>query len=478
MTSPDDLDAHLGDAWKTLALSGLAVLAIFLDTTILFVAFPDIVRSFPSVGPAALSWVLNAYTITFAALLVPAGKLADRLGHKRAFLAGSTVFTAASLLCAIAPGPLFLVVFRVVQAAGGATLIPSSLALVMRAFPREKLPVAVAIWGATGALAGALGPTLGAALVEVASWRWVFLLNLPVGIVTVWFGRRILTESRDPDTQVPAPAGIVLVAAAAASLSLGVVQSERWGWLDWRTVAALTGGVVLLAAFWAQQRRTSAPALDLELFGIRNVAWANLATLAYGAAFAAMFFGSVLFLTDVWGWSILAAGFGVAPGPALVAVLAPRAGRLAARYGQRPLILAGALVYAFGGWLRIALLTPHSDYLRDYLPSMLCTAVGVALVLPQLSSAVAQALPPNRLGVGAGLNQAIRQFGATFGVAFTIALLSGATGDAIAAFDRVWWFVVVGGLATAACAIPLRTRDAGTVAPVVSVDPAPAPAPG
>lgn len=474
MSSHDDL-RH---GWRTLGLAGMAVLAIFLDTTILFVAFPDIVESFPSVGPAGLSWVLNAYTITFAALLVPAGKMADRLGHKRAFLTGSAVFTAASLLCAVAPSAALLVAFRVLQAAGGATLIPSSLALVLRAFPREKVPVAVAIWGATGAVAGALGPTLGAALVEVASWRWVFLLNLPVGVVTLWGGRRVLRESGDPSTRLPAPLGIVLVAAAAASLALGVVQSDRWGWSDARTTAALAAGVVLLGVFWAHQRRTAAPVLDPELLVIRNVAWANLATLAYGAAFAAMFFGSVLFLTDVWGWSILAAGFGVAPGPLLVALLAPRAGRLAARVGQRPLLVTGGLVYAFGGWLRIALLGAEADYLADYLPSLLCTGVGVALVLPQLSSTVAQALPGNRLGVGAGLNQAIRQFGATFGVAFTVALLSGAAGaaDALARYDRVWWFVVVGGLVTTVCVLPLRTRDAGRVEP--APDPAPASAPG
>ena len=169
-------------ARATLAIAGLAVLVIFLDTTVLFVAFPDISATFASAGPAALSWVLNAYTITFAALLVPAGKIADRVGHKKMFLLGTALFTLASLACAVAPTVDVLIAFRVVQAVGAAALLPSSLALVMRAFPRDRLPVAVAIWGAMGAVAGAIGPTLGSVLVELASWRWVFVINLPVGI--------------------------------------------------------------------------------------------------------------------------------------------------------------------------------------------------------------------------------------------------------------------------------------------------------
>src|SRR5689334_7465059 len=153
-------------ARNTLAISGLAVLVTFLDTTVLFVAFPDISRTFASAGPAQLSWVLNAYTIAFAALLVPAGKVADRIGHKRVFLFGSALFTTASLACAVAPTVDVLIAFRVVQAVGAAALIPSSLALVMRAYARDRLPVAVAIWGAMGAAAGAVGPTLGAVLIE------------------------------------------------------------------------------------------------------------------------------------------------------------------------------------------------------------------------------------------------------------------------------------------------------------------------
>ncbi|MGB3733764.1 MAG: DHA2 family efflux MFS transporter permease subunit [Ilumatobacter sp.] len=462
-TSITDLgtgDAISPTAWKTLAVSALAVLAAFLDTTVLFVAFPDISASFASVGPAQLSWVLNGYTIVFAALLVPAGKVADRVGHRRAFLVGSAVFTIGSLLCAVAPTAGVLIGFRLIQAVGAATLLPSSLALILRAFPPSKIPLAVAIWGATGAVAGALGPTLGAALVEVGGWRWVFVINLPIGIFTVVAGRRLLAESKDPTTVLPAPLGVVLVAAAAGLVSLGVVQSDEWGWLDTRTIGTIVAGVVLLGVFVVHQRSTTAPAVNMELFAIPNFSWGNAASLAFGIAFTAMFFSSILFLTNVWDYSILRAGFAVAPGPALVAVLAPKFGSMAGTIGQRPLLLAGGVTFAIGGMWRAVALSGEPSYVIDYLPSMLFTGIGVALCLPQLSSVVAQSLPPNRLGVGGGVNQAIRQFGGTLGVALTIAFIGRpqSVADALSNFDRVWFLLVIGGIATSAASIPLTTR--------------------
>ncbi len=461
---------------STLTIASLATLATFLDTTILFVAFPDISQTFDGNSASELSWVLNAYTIVFAAMLIPAGKLADRLGHRRIFLLGSTVFTVASMACGLAPTAEVLIAFRILQAAGAAALIPASLALVMRAFPRDRLPQAVAIWGAAGAVAGALGPTLGAAIVEGLGWRWAFFINLPVGIYTIVAGHRVLRESSDPETRVPSFVGVLLVAGAAGLLSYGVVGSEEHGWLGGRTLAILAVGVVVLAAFIAHQRSTDAPALNLDLFAIRNFSWSNLAMLVFGVAFTAMFFGSILFLTEVWGWSVLQAGFGVAPGPALVAIAAPRAGKLAGRIGQRPILVIGGVLYALGGLYRIVALGPDVNYLIDYFPSMVLTGLGVAFVFPQLSSVGAQALPANRMGTGGAALQAVRQFGGTFGVALTIALLGTPTGlaDALGRFDNIWWLIVAGGLATSLLCLPMRTRvDTSVAAPaLVMVQPA------
>jgi EmrB/QacA subfamily drug resistance transporter len=447
-------------ARRTLTIASLATLATFLDTTILYVAFPDISATFSGTDAAELSWVLNAYTIVFAALLIPAGKVADRVGHRKVFLGGSALFTVASVACGLAPTAETLIAFRVVQAVGAAALIPSSLALVMRAFPRDQIPKAVAIWGAAGAVAGALGPTLGAAIVEGMGWRWAFYLNLPIGLFTVVAGARTVRESSDPETRVPSAIGVVLVAFAAGLLSYGVVESDRFGWTGGRTLAVLGAGVLLAVAFVAHQRRSPAPVLDLDLFRLPNFRWGNLAMLSFGVAFSAMFFGSILFLTEVWGWSILKAGFGVAPGPALVALVAPRAGVLAGRIGQRPILITGGLLYAAGGLYRVVMLGPDVDYVADYLPSMLLTGLGVAFCLPQLSSVVAQALPPNRIGIGGAALQAGRQLAGTFGVAVTIAFLGAPTdtADLLAGFDRIWWLIVAGGLVTSLMVLPMRTR--------------------
>jgi EmrB/QacA subfamily drug resistance transporter len=444
---------------RTLTIASLAVFATFLDTTILYVAFPDITATFSNTSASELSWVLNAYTIVFAAMLIPAGKLADRVGHRSVFLAGSTVFTVASMACGLAPSAELLIVFRIVQAVGAAALIPSSLALVMHAFAHHQLPRAVAIWGAAGAVAGALGPTLGAAIVEGLGWRWAFFINLPVGIYTVIGGRRNLHESSDPDTQVPSPVGVVLVVGAAGLLSYGLVGTEEFGWLTARTFGVLVAGLVVLGVFVVHQQHTKAPALDLDLFRIANFRWANLAMLVFGTAFAALFLGSILFLTDVWGWSVLQAGFGVAPGPVVVGVVAPQVGKLAGRIGQRPILITGGVLFAASGLFRLVMLGPDVNYLRDFFPSMVLSGLGVAFVFPQLSSVVAQALPPGRAGVGAAAAQAIRQFGGTFGVALTIAFLGTAVA-VIDGFDPIWWLVVIGGLATSALVLPMHTVNA------------------
>jgi MFS family permease len=248
-------------------------------------------------------------------------------------------------------------------------------------------------------------------------------------------------------------------------LSYGVVGTEEVGWSNARTLGILAAGAVALLVFIAHQRRTEAPALNLELFRIPNFAWGNLAMLVFGTAFAALFFGSILFLTQVWGWSILKAGFGVAPGPAMVALVAPRAGKLAGRIGQRPILLAGGVLYASSGIYRLVLLGPDVHYWRDYFPSMVLSGLGVAFVFPQLSSVVAQALPQNRRGVGGASLQAIRQFGGTFGVALTIAFLGTSTdlNSTLAGYDRIWWLIGGGGLITSLLVLPMRTAIGATV---------------
>ncbi|MEL6187817.1 MAG: MFS transporter, partial [Myxococcota bacterium] len=363
-------------------------------------------------------------------------------------------------LCGLAPNAWTLIAFRALQAVGGALLIPASLALVIRATPPRDLPVSVAVWGALGAVSGAIGPTLGAGIIAALGWRGVFFLNVPVGIATWVLGRRTLRESANPETPAPALSGVALVAVGAAVASLGFVQSEAWGWSDPRTVGSLTLGAALLVVFSFLQRTSSAPVVDPGLFRHPTFVWANVASVALGLAFTAMFLGSILFLTQVWGWSTLAAGLGVSPGPTLVAFVAPRLGSLARRTGQKPMILLGGLVFAASGLHRYVFLDLEPDYLIDYLPSMLLSSLGIALTIPQLSSSIAQSIPSSHLGVGTATNQAIRQFAGTFGVALAIAFVGDAASptEAMLGFNRVWLLMVGSGVATTLLALPIRPR--------------------
>ena len=435
--------------WIVLTSTSLAVFAVFLDTTILFVAFPAITADFSSVSPSALSWVLNAYTIVFAALLVPGGRLADRVGRRRTFISAVVLFTAASMLCGLAPTAGWLIATRVVQAVGAAALVPSSLALVLQTFPREKIPVAVAIWGAIGAVAGAAGPTLGALVVENFSWRWVFFINLPVGIISFTLGRSVLPEGRESHPgRLPDAASVALLVGGLALAAYAIVETNTWGWGSARFSGTMVAAATLVTAFVLRSRRVTNPVLDLGLFRSPNFRWANAATLVFATGFSAMFLGNVLFLTRVWQYTVLRAGLAISVGPLIVAATAPFFGRLAGRIGQRRLLVPGGLVWASGGVYLVARASVLPDYLGVYLPAVCCTGIGVALVLPQLSSAAVQGLPPDTFGSGSAVNQSIRNLGGTFGVALVVALTTGLTAaTALDGFHHVWWLLAGSGIA-------------------------------
>lgn len=456
--------------WLVLASTSLAVFAVFLDTTILFVAFSAIGADFASVDTASLSWVLNAYTIVFAALLIPAGKLADRIGRRRTFLGAVVVFTAASVLCGFAPSAGVLVAARMLQAAGAAALVPSSLALVLQTFPRSKIPVAVAIWSAVGAVAGAVGPTLGALVIQHLGWRWAFYINLPVGLFSLALGRRVLTEGREAHPgRFPDPLGIVLLIGALATMAYAVVESDRWGATSARFAGVLAASLVMLAVFIARCRRVPNPLLDLRLFASPSFRVANLAMFVFSIGFAAMFLGNVLFLTKVWGYTILRAGLVVSVGPLVVATTAPWFGRLAGRIGQRTLLIPGGLIWGSGGLLLLLRATTTPHYVTQYLPVILLTGLGVSMCLPQLSSVSVQGLPADSFGSGSAVNQAVRNLGATLGVALVIAFTGVLPPDlALDRFHHVWWVLVASGATVTALSLllPRRARAQLATAPL------------
>jgi EmrB/QacA subfamily drug resistance transporter len=445
-------------AWRTLALTSVAVF-VSLDGTVLFVAFPAIRATFAHVSAAQLSWVLNAYTILFGALLVPAGRIADRIGRKRTFVLGLALFSAASALCGFAPSPSALIAARALQAVGAALLLPSSLALVLHAFPVTRRASAVALWGAVGALAAAIGPSLGSLIIQSWGWRWVFYINVPVGIAAVLRGNALLLESRDEAaSELPDALGIVLLIAGVALFAFGIVEGRGWGLVDLRTVASLAGGTLLFAWFVHRSREQATPAVDLSLFSSHTYRLANLATFVFAIAFTAMFFNFVFFLTQRWGYTIFQAGLAITPGPLVVIPVAILAGRIADRRGHRGVLVAGGLVFALGGALLYSAVESAPDFLGTWLPRAVVTGAGVGLVLPSLSGAAVHGLPPGRLALGSAINQAVRQLGSVIGVGLVIALLGQADeGSEIAGFKTIALILVAGGLLTSVVCLGVDT---------------------
>lgn len=434
--------------YRVLLIVSIATFVSSLDLFIVNIAFPSIQHEFAGTSDTTLSWVINAYAIVTAALLVPAGRVADLFGRKRLFMGGLVTFVAASALCAAAPGPGWLVAARILQATGGATLLPTSLALLLAEFPSRQRAMAVAIWSATGAVAAAAGPPIGGLLV-LASWRWVFLVNLPIGMVTVVLAARTLGESRDNSARrIPDLAGAGLLAVAASALMLAIVKGPEWGWLDGRTAGLFIGAALLMGAFVYRCLHHASPVVELELFRERVFVAANVAGTLFFAAFGAMLLASVLFLTRVWHDDILTAGLQISPGPIAAAVFAILGGLLSNRFGQRTVAVSGGLLFGCGGlwWLTQVGLQPN--YVAAFLPGMLIGGAGVGLVIPALASAAAASLPPARFATGSAVYAMTRQFGIALGVALLVAVLGNPDRrHVLVAFRNGWDVMLVATLA-------------------------------
>jgi EmrB/QacA subfamily drug resistance transporter len=438
--------------WKVLAVVSIAVFVVGLDLFIVNIAFPQIEHAFAGTSVASLAWVLNAYAIVLAALMVPAGRLADRAGRRRAFLAGLAVFGAGSALCGAASSVGMLIAARAVQAVGAALLLPTSLALLLPEFAPAERPAAIGIWAAVGGIAAALGPPIGGLLVG-ASWRLVFYVNVPVTLAALAVAWRLLSESRDESQLRPDLPGALLLTAAVALIALGLVKAPDWGWGDARTLGSLLAGAFGIGAFWIRCQVHPSPVLDPALLKVRSFASANLAALVFSASFAAMLLAAVLFMTGVWHYSTLTAGFALSPGPLMAALFAPPAGRLAGRVGPARLGALGIAIFAAGcGWW-LWRVGPAPDYAGQMLPGLLVTGIGVGLTLPSLASAAAASLPPARFATGSAVFTMSRQLGFVLGVSILIAILGSTSNpDPIHRFDHAWLFMVIAGALAAATA--------------------------
>lgn len=419
--------------WRAFWIASSAVFLVSLDSTMLFAAFDALRQSFADSSTATLSWVLNAYTVVYAAMLIPAGGLADAHGRKRVFQIGLAVFIAASVACGLAPSVEELIVARVLEALGAALLTPASMSIVLAAFPVERRALVISLWGAVGGLAAAVGPSLGSWVTAQAGWPWAFYINVPVGLWALWQSRSHIQEAVKPVQRRRVDGvGLLLLMAAVGAVALAIVESGSPAWSRLQISAVAGMGLLAGVAFVMWARFHTAPLLDLSLFSHATYRYVNAATLTFGIAFSMMFMGFFFFMTGIWHYTLPQAGLAVTPGPLLVMPTA---------------IITGILLVP----------GTQPDYLRDWLPGLLMSGVGVGMVLPSLAGAAVSRLPAEHYAVGSAFNQATRQIGGVLGVAITVGLLGHAT---LTRADFNWLYGLHAGLAllTALLCMPVNTR--------------------
>jgi len=408
-------------------ITGLALFMASLDNLVVSTALP-VIRVHLHAGLSGLEWTVNAYTLTFAVLLLTASALGERFGRRRVFVTGIALFTASSAVAALAPTIGVLIAARALQGAGGAMIMPLSLTLLSAAVRPERRNAALGIWGAIGGTAIAIGPLVGGVVTSGWAWQYIFWLNVPVGLVLLPLARWRLAESRGSAAPLDL-AGVGLVSVGLFGVVLGLVRGNAHGWTSPSVLASFVVGTVTLGAFVAWELRSDHPMLDIRLFARRGFASVNLTAMLFSfGMFGAIFF-LTQFLQTVQGYSPLSAGVRILPWTAITMVLAPFIGQLAERWGGKPLVVTGLGLQAVGlAWLA-AILAPGTPYVDMIAPFVLC-GVGMTLFFVPLASVVLGTVPTSLEGVASGTNAAFRELGGVLGIAALGAVFSSRGGYA------------------------------------------------
>lgn len=432
MSAEPPAPAAAGDgvAFKSDAGRWLLVVAVagsgmaFLDGTVVNVALPDIGRDFDA-STSALQWILNGYLLTLASLILLGGSLGDRFGRRRVFVLGVGVFTASSLLCAVAPSVEFLIAARMLQGIGGALLTPGSLAIIEASFRPADRARAIGAWSGLGGVATAFGPLLGGWLIGAISWRAIFVINLPIGIFVAWAATEHVPESRDPMAAERIDyLGAILAALGLAGTTYALIEAADASAAVW--VAGI-GGVLALVAFFVAERRSPMPMLPLEIFRSRQFSAANAVTFVVYAALGGFFFLLVAFLQISMGYTPIEAGAASLPVTFLMLLFSARSGELAQRIGARLPLTVGPLIIAVG-LLLLMLVDPGDSYLTSILPAIVVFGLGLTLVVAPVTATVLAAADARHSGVASGVNNAVARVGGLLAVA-VLPLAVGLTGD-------------------------------------------------
>lgn len=443
-------------------LVGAAFLA-GVDLFIVNVAFDEIAQDFGSTDLQQLSWILNAYAVVFAALLVPMGRLADRYGQKAWLVGGLTTFVLASVACGLAPSVWWLVAFRSLQAVGAAAMTPASLGLLLASVDPHRRAAAARGWALTGAVAAAVGPALGGGLVQI-SWQWAFWINLPAGVLLVAGTIRYVPDVRHGrGTPVPDLLGAVLLATGIGALVLGLVQGPDWSWGSGRTIAAFAASVLTLALFTRRNVRHPSPVIAPDLVSVSAFRWANAAMLVFNGGFAASLLASILWMQQVWGYDALRTGLAVAIGPLFVPLASTLVHRLAPRARPGRMIALGSMLFGAAALWQAAVLGPVPAFATAFLPAWVLGGIGVGLAVPNLLAAGTSSLPPAQAATGGGVVSMARQVGFVLGIAVLVTVLS--SSGSPSGFADAWRLVAAAMVLAAAAALRM---DHMTARPAVT----------
>ncbi|MEA2274909.1 MAG: hypothetical protein QOI98_3617 [Solirubrobacteraceae bacterium] len=450
---------HASHPTVVLAVLCVAQFIGALDVFIVNVALPQIGAGFGESSLSNLSWVLNAYAIVIAALMIPAGRLADLFGRKRVFLLGLGVFTAASIGAAASGTLWVLVAFRVLQAAGAAALTPTSLGLLMVAAPEDKRDLHVKIWTASAALAAASGPVVGGLLVE-ASWRWIFLLNIPVGVIAIATAIRFVPDvAREAGARLPDLLGGMLLVVSIGSLALGLVKAPEWGWSGTATVVSFVIAAVAFLTFLRRSARHRDPVLDLKLLRSRVLSSASVSALLYYASYGILLLSAVLWLQGHWHYSAVKTGLAIAPGPCAVPLFAVLSEVAAKRIAVGVIAAFGCVLSAVGAILLLSSMGDSPGFAADFLPGWLLINIGFALAMPTVTSSGTTELRPEQSATGSAVVNVSVQVGLVLGISILVAVLGTASAAAgLHAFRAAWWIAagIVLGAAVAAYRVTPR----------------------
>ncbi len=424
-----------------LAVLSIASFLAQLDVWISNVGLPAIGLGVGAGSLSNLSWVLNGYAIVYAALLVPAGRLADRFGRKAGFIVGLSIFGLASLGAGLSGDIWVLVAFRALQAVGAAVLTPASLGLVLTSAPADRVNKYVKIWFTSGALSAALGPVIGGLLV-LASWRWLFLVNIPVVVLAIVLAIRLVPNSRhEQSEQFPDVFGGLVLIVAVGSFALGLVKGPDWGWSSAQVIASLSISVVALGLFLWRSSWHPAPVIQLSLFRDRIFSAANVSGLLAFGAFSILLLSTILWLQGHWHYSAIRTGLASAPGPVIFAVFAGVAETLQTKYHLRPGRIAsvGVVIGAIGAGLFPVLMTNTPDYLGDFLPCWLLVGLGFGLAVPTTVSSATAELRAEEASTGSAVVSMSLQIGAVIGISTLVAILGVQAGAAdLAVYQHAW----------------------------------------